>query len=166
MERKCSAGCLCVTNSFLKVKNITVDHLRTFPVHRSILIAFLLLFIVTDQWLSKSDTLFQIRLSLSQYVCICTYIHVVRKRKILIIFWVRTIIKDSCIKLQSLCWIFFLLSIPSSIRGQCCEYTAYWSWHIESKAFLIHLGCLLFIIYLKIFKRKKGGLEMVGGNSR
>lgn len=65
--------------SFLKVKNITVDHLCTFPVYRSILIAVLLLFIVTDQGLSEWDTLFQIRWSLLQDVCVCMYIHVVWK---------------------------------------------------------------------------------------
>lgn len=120
--------------SVLKVKTITVDCLCTFPVYRGILIAFLLLFIVTDQGLSEWDTLFQIRLSLLQNVCICMYIHVVWKRKILIIFWVKTIVKDNCIKLQFLCWIFFLPSILSPIRGQCYGYTAYWCWHIERKA--------------------------------
>lgn len=151
--------------SILKVKNITLDFCALFHYGEVSSLGFFA-FHMSGQGLSNWNILFQICLSFLQAVCINVYMHVVWKVNIQMVFWIKTVTKVSCIKLEFLSWFFSLLSISSSIRWQCCEYAGYQCWNIESKASIFKTSQMLFHYISYEFQEEEGELEMIDGNYR
>lgn len=118
--------------------------LCSFPVYRSVFIFFFFYCSFCPIKDSLNGTYYFKYVWVFYSACISVYMRVVWKGSIQMVFWIKTIIKDSCIKLQFLPWIFLLLSMSSSIRWQCCKYAAYQCWHIERKASIFNTSQMLF----------------------